>query len=521
MGLAHFGQAVEGGDQGQLAHRPLRGHPGGHPGAQAAPDHADVAVRMAAADLVVHGHRIGQQRLLAGHSVAGAIATVSDQVHAAIAKPLAEALAPVFDALGVAAEVDQGITLARIDHPAAQGGIARAQFQVGAGRLHPGQGGEIHRIALAGVQQQAQAQVGQGQHGGHGQQDRAQEGRPRSPGRRLRPRFRARVQVDAYLVDAESGTMCPPHTPVRKHRPMTASHTPACPTPAARILDGRRVAEDLLGELKVRVDARMAAGRPRPGLAVVLVGSDPASAVYVRNKRRAAEKVGIEAFDHDLPAGTSEAEILALIDRLNADPKIHGILVQLPLPGIADATALIDRIDPRKDVDGFHPANVGHLALRQFGLRPCTPRGIMTLLGHTDRPVRGRNATIVGVSNHVGRPMALELLIAGCTVTSCHKFTPREVLEARVRDADILVVAVGRPGIVPGEWVKPGAVVIDVGINRLDDGRLVGDVGYAAAAQRASWITPVPGGVGPMTVATLMQNTLEAVEALEAAPTAD
>ena len=252
-----------------------------------------------------------------------------------------------------------------------------------------------------------------------------------------------------------------------------------------------------------------------PMLGIVRVGERPDDMAYERSVMRRAEKVGIEAFDHDLPAGTTEAEILALIDRLNADPKIHGILVQLPLPGIADATALIDRIDPRKDVDGFHPQNVGHLALRQFGLRPCTPRGIMTLLAHTDRPVRGRNATIVGVSNHVGRPMALELLIAGCTVTSCHKFTPHEVLEARVRDADVLVVAVGRPGIVPGEWVKPGAVVIDVGINRLDDGRLVGDVGYEAAAQRASWITPVPGGVGPMTVATLMQNTIEAVEALE------
>ncbi len=281
----------------------------------------------------------------------------------------------------------------------------------------------------------------------------------------------------------------------------------------ARILDGRRVAENLLDQLKARVDARVAAGRSRPGLAVVLVGGDPASAVYVRNKRRAAEKVGIEAFDHDLPEGTGEAELLALIDRLNADPKIHGILVQLPLPGIADASALIERIDPRKDVDGFHPANVGHLALRQFGLRPCTPRGITTLLAYTDRPVRGQNATIVGVSNHVGRPMALELLIAGCTVTSCHKFTPLDVLEARVRDADILVVAVGRPGLIPGEWVKPGAVVIDVGINRLDDGRLVGDVGFDAAAARASWITPVPGGVGPMTVATLMQNTIEAAEA--------
>ncbi len=284
----------------------------------------------------------------------------------------------------------------------------------------------------------------------------------------------------------------------------------------ARILDGRQIAEDLLDSLKVRVDARLAQGLPRPGLAVVLVGGDPASSVYVRNKRRAAEKVGIEAFDFDLPEGTTEAELLALIDRLNVDPKVHGILVQLPLPGIPDATRLIDRIDPRKDVDGFHPTNIGHLALRQFGLRPCTPRGIVTLLSHTDQPVRGRNATIVGVSNHVGRPMALELLIAGCTVTCCHKFTPREVLQARVAEADILVVAVGKPGLVPGEWVKPGAVVIDVGINRLDDGRLVGDVGFEAAAQRASWITPVPGGVGPMTVATLMQNTLEAAQAADA-----
>ena len=283
----------------------------------------------------------------------------------------------------------------------------------------------------------------------------------------------------------------------------------------ARILDGRRIAENLLDELKVRVDARVASGMARPGLAVVLVGGDPASAVYVRNKRRAAEKVGIEAFDYDLPAGTSEAQLLALIDELNADPKIHGILIQLPLPGIPDASRLIERIDPRKDVDGFHPANVGHLALRQFGLRPCTPRGVTTLLAYTDRPVRGQSATVVGVSNHVGRPMVLELLIAGCTTTSCHKFTPREVLERHVREADILVVAVGRPDLVPGEWVKPGAVVIDVGINRLDDGRLVGDIGFEAAAQRASWITPVPGGVGPMTVATLMQNTLEAAEAFD------
>jgi methylenetetrahydrofolate dehydrogenase (NADP+) / methenyltetrahydrofolate cyclohydrolase len=288
---------------------------------------------------------------------------------------------------------------------------------------------------------------------------------------------------------------------------------PADHATPARILDGRRIADALLDDLARQVAARVGAGRPRPGLAVVLVGQDPASQSYVRNKRRAAEKVGIEAFDHDLPAGTTEAELLALIDRLNADPAVHGILVQLPLPGIADASRLIHRIDPRKDVDGFHPENVGHLALRQFGLRPCTPRGITTLLAWTDRPVRGRSATIVGVSNHVGRPMALELLIAGCTVTSCHKFTPPEVLKRHVGEADILVVAVGRPGLIPGDWVKRGAVVIDVGINRLDDGRLVGDVGFDDAARRASWITPVPGGVGPMTVATLMQNTLEAAEA--------
>ena len=280
----------------------------------------------------------------------------------------------------------------------------------------------------------------------------------------------------------------------------------------ARILDGKRIADTLLDSLKTQVDARLTAGKSRPGLAVVLVGQDPASAVYVRNKKRAAEKVGIEAFDFDLPAGTSEAELRALIDRLNADPKIHGILIQLPLPGIRDASALIERIHPNKDVDGFHPENVGHLALRQFGLRPCTPRGITTLLAWTDRPVRGQSATIVGVSNHVGRPMGQELLIAGCTVTSCHKFTPMDVLRRHVGEADILVVAAGKPGLIPGDWVKKGAVVIDVGINRLDDGRLVGDVGFDEAAKRASWITPVPGVVGPMTVATLMQNTLEAAE---------
>ncbi|WP_257384850.1 bifunctional methylenetetrahydrofolate dehydrogenase/methenyltetrahydrofolate cyclohydrolase FolD [Tahibacter caeni] len=278
----------------------------------------------------------------------------------------------------------------------------------------------------------------------------------------------------------------------------------------ARILDGKHIADELLERIKGRVSARVAAGQSRPGLAVVLVGADPASAVYVKNKRKACKEVDIRSFDYDLPAETSEAELYALIDRLNADARVHGILVQLPLPAHIDATALINRIDPRKDVDGFHAANVGALVLRQRGLRPCTPKGVMTLLAHTDRPVRGQHAVIVGVSNHVGRPMALELLLAGCTTTSCHKFT--RDLPGFVAQADIVVVAVGRPGLVKGDWIKPGAIVVDIGINRLDDGSLVGDVEFDVAAQRASWITPVPGGVGRMTVATLIENTLEAAE---------
>ncbi len=282
----------------------------------------------------------------------------------------------------------------------------------------------------------------------------------------------------------------------------------------ARILDGKRIAGQLLDRVGQHVAERVAAGLPPPGLAVVLVGSDPASAIYVRNKRRACARAGIRSFDHDLPASTTQEELFALIDRLNADPAVSGILVQSPLPGHVDEDALVDRIDPAKDVDGFHAVNVGRLVLRRLGLRPCTPKGVMTLLGHTDRPVRGRDAVIVGVSNHVGRPLALELLIAGATVTCCHKFT-RDLAE-HVRKADILVVAVGRAGLVKGEWIKPGAVVIDVGINRMEDGRLEGDVEFESAAERASWITPVPGGVGPMTVATLIENTLEAAQGRQA-----
>jgi methylenetetrahydrofolate dehydrogenase (NADP+) / methenyltetrahydrofolate cyclohydrolase len=279
---------------------------------------------------------------------------------------------------------------------------------------------------------------------------------------------------------------------------------------SARLLDGKRIADELLDRLSARVSERIAAGKSQPGLAVVLVGNEPASAVYVRNKRRACVRVGFSSMAFDLPADTPEADLVALIDRLNADPTVHGILVQLPLPAHVDASSLINRIDPRKDVDGFQAENVGRLVLRQRGLRPCTSKGVMTLLANTDLPVRGRHAVVVGVSNHVGRPLLLELLLAGCTTTVCHRFT--EDLPGFVGKADILVVAVGRPDLVRGEWIKPGAIVIDVGINRREDGSLTGDVEFAAAAERAAWITPVPGGVGPMTVATLMENTLEAAE---------
>src|SRR6185436_14106353 len=229
----------------------------------------------------------------------------------------------------------------------------------------------------------------------------------------------------------------------------------------ARILYGKRIAQELLEHIGRRVAKRVAEGRRAPGLAVVLVGEDPASAVYVKNKRKACQQVGFESFGYDLPASTSQDELFALIDRLNADPAVHGILVQSPLPTHIDEDALVDRIDPGKDVDGFQAVNVGRLALRRFGLRPCTPKGVMTLLGHTDRPVRGQHAVVVGVSNHVGRPLVLELLLAGCTTTGCHRFT--RDLESEVRQADIVLVAAGRPELIKGEWIKQGAVVIDIG----------------------------------------------------------
>ncbi|AVJ55504.1 bifunctional methylenetetrahydrofolate dehydrogenase/methenyltetrahydrofolate cyclohydrolase FolD [Idiomarina sp. OT37-5b] len=276
----------------------------------------------------------------------------------------------------------------------------------------------------------------------------------------------------------------------------------------AQIIDGKAIAAAVREQVKSQISERINSGLRAPGLAVVLVGKDPASEVYVGNKRRACEEVGIKSFDYDLPDSSSQQELEALIDQLNDDPQIDGILLQLPLPAGLDATPILERIRPDKDVDGFHPYNIGRLAQRIPALRPCTPKGVITLLESTQIDLHGLNAVVVGASNIVGRPMSLELLLAGATTTVCHRFT--NDLEQHVRRADILVVAVGKPEFVPGDWVKPGAIVIDVGMNRLPDGRLTGDVEYAAAAERAGWITPVPGGVGPMTVASLIENTLQA-----------
>ncbi len=281
---------------------------------------------------------------------------------------------------------------------------------------------------------------------------------------------------------------------------------------SAHIIDGKTIAAALQQTVKQRVQARLAAGQRAPGLAVILLGDGAASQVYVRSKRKACEEAGISSLAYDLPAATSKQELLALIDELNTRADVDGILVQLPLPAHIAADAVIERINPDKDVDGFHPCNIGRLALRMPRLRPCTPRGVMTLLEHTGVPLTGKHAVVVGTSNIVGRPMGLELLLAGCTVTLCHRFT--QDLGAHVARADIVVAAVGKPGLIHGEWIKPGAIVIDVGINRLPDGSLCGDVEFEAAKTRAGWITPVPGGVGPMTVATLLQNTVDAAEHL-------
>ncbi len=278
----------------------------------------------------------------------------------------------------------------------------------------------------------------------------------------------------------------------------------------ARIIDGKARAARLTADVADAVAARTASGRPAPGLAVVLVGENAASQVYVRNKRRTTDTVGMRSFAHDLRADVSQQDLLSLIERLNADAAVNGILVQLPLPKHIDADRVTEAIDPRKDVDGFHPYNIGRLVLKRPMLRPCTPYGCMTLLAETGEDLVGKHAVIVGQSNIVGRPMALELLMTRCTVTVCHSAT--RDLPRVVRDGDIVVAAVGKPAFVRGEWIKPGAIVIDVGINRRTDGKLVGDVDYAPAAERAAWITPVPGGVGPMTIATLLANTLRAAE---------
>jgi methylenetetrahydrofolate dehydrogenase (NADP+)/methenyltetrahydrofolate cyclohydrolase len=281
---------------------------------------------------------------------------------------------------------------------------------------------------------------------------------------------------------------------------------PASP-PSAVVIDGKAIASEIKREVREATDRLAAKGLRRPGLAVVLVGDNPASQVYVRNKRLACQECGIASHSHDLAQSTTETELLSLIERLNADPAIDGILVQVPLPDHIDERRIIEAIDPAKDVDGFHPFNVGRLMLRHPLIRPCTPYGVVRLLEKSGIAAKGKHCVVVGASNIVGRPMALELLLSGATVTVCHRFTQN--LEQHVAMADILVVAVGKPGIVRGEWIKPGAVVVDVGINRLPNGKLVGDVEFEVARQRASYITPVPGGVGPMTVAMLMKNTLE------------
>ncbi|KAE9538327.1 bifunctional methylenetetrahydrofolate dehydrogenase/methenyltetrahydrofolate cyclohydrolase FolD [Ursidibacter maritimus] len=278
---------------------------------------------------------------------------------------------------------------------------------------------------------------------------------------------------------------------------------------SANIISGTSISNQIKNEVATKISHYLEQGYRSPGLAVILVGSDAASQVYVGSKRKSCAEIGIQSQSYDLPQETTEKALLDLIDELNKDESVDGILVQLPLPKHIDSTKVIEAIQPDKDVDGFHPYNVGRLCQRIPTLRACTPYGVMKLLENTQADLYGKHAVIVGASNIVGRPMALELLLAGCTVTVTHRFT--KDLASHIRQADILVVAVGKPQFIPGEWVKEGAIVIDVGINRID-GKLVGDVEFEQASQRASYITPVPGGVGPMTVAMLMQNTLQAYQ---------
>jgi methylenetetrahydrofolate dehydrogenase (NADP+) / methenyltetrahydrofolate cyclohydrolase len=279
-------------------------------------------------------------------------------------------------------------------------------------------------------------------------------------------------------------------------------------TDGAILIDGKAVAAKARHSVSVRAKELEARLGRRPGLAVVQVGDDHASSVYVRNKRRSCEDSGIESFAHDLPASTTEAQLLALVHALNLDQRVDGILVQLPLPAHLDSSRVIEAIDPAKDVDGLHPINVGYLAQKRPRLRPCTPYGVIMLATEYGIALRGLRATVVGASNIVGRPMALELLLAGATVTVCH--TGTRDLKSEVERADVVVAAVGKAAFVPGEWIRPGAAVFDVGINRTAAGKLVGDVEYESAARRAGWITPVPGGVGPMTIAMLLSNVVAA-----------
>ena len=283
---------------------------------------------------------------------------------------------------------------------------------------------------------------------------------------------------------------------------------------SAKLINGKEIAARVRQQVAAGVEARKQKGLRAPGLAVVLVGDDAASQVYVGKKREACEEAGIMSLSYDLPADTSQEALEALIDELNENPAVDGILVQLPLPSHLDADPILVKIRPDKDVDGFHPYNIGRLMQRKPTLRPCTPAGVITLLDSIDTPYKGQHAVIVGASNIVGRPMSMELLLKGATTTVCHRFTDN--LEKFVGEADILIAAVGKPGIIKGEWVKPGATVIDVGINRQDNGKLCGDVDFEAAAARAAYITPVPGGVGPMTIATLLENTLYAANELHA-----
>ncbi|MDH4407377.1 MAG: bifunctional methylenetetrahydrofolate dehydrogenase/methenyltetrahydrofolate cyclohydrolase FolD [Candidatus Methylopumilus sp.] len=275
---------------------------------------------------------------------------------------------------------------------------------------------------------------------------------------------------------------------------------------SAKIIDGKAIAENLLQDLKKEIDVRSKKGIRNPSLAVVLIGSNPASSIYVKNKRLACEKIGVKSIAYDLPNETSEKELLTLIETLNNDTSIDGILVQSPLPSHINNDVIFENISPLKDVDGFHPKNIGLLAIKQPQLRSCTPYGVMKLIKATQLAIQGLDAIVVGSSNHVGRPMALELLLGGCTVTICNRYTQK--LQQKIELADIVVAAAGIPDMIKGSWIKPGAIAIDIGINRLESGKIIGDIEFDIAKTRAGFITPVPGGVGPMTVATLMENTL-------------